>query len=254
MALFNAIVNRFRPGRLRPRSARASEDYQVPGEPLRDVDSAWHDAQVAVRQHEAFSGLLRDLRDGRPRRDFVALAEALRLTALDDPTVLEVGCGSGYYSEALTLLRGKPLRYTGVDLSPAMIELARKAYPTMEFHVGDAAALSFPDASFDVAISGCSLMHIADYPAAIREVRRVSARFCVFHTVPVMLRRATTQLHKRAYGEPTLEIVFNEGELLDRFVACGLSLVTELPNIVYDLRDVLGEETLTKTYLCRVTK
>jgi len=56
-------------------------------------------------------------------------------------------------------------------------------------------------------------MHVLEYRQAIAESVRVTRKWCIFHTVPVMLYRSTTLLQKRAYGEPVVEIIFNQAEL-----------------------------------------
>src|SRR5437667_740732 len=51
--------------------------------------------------------------------------------------VLELGCGLGDLLAAV-----KPARGTGVDFSPAMIELARRRHPELEFHEAEAQEFS----------------------------------------------------------------------------------------------------------------
>ena len=48
---------------------------------------------------------------GQPRQDFLVAAEAVRVTGIDEPLLLEVGCGSGYYSEILSYLLECSVRY-----------------------------------------------------------------------------------------------------------------------------------------------
>jgi ubiquinone/menaquinone biosynthesis C-methylase UbiE len=87
--------------------------------------------------------------------------------------VLEIGIGTGrnlpHYRE--------DVRLTGVELSPAMLELARGRARELglevDLHVGDAQALEFPDQSFDTVVCTLSLCTIPDERAAIAEVRRV---------------------------------------------------------------------------------
>jgi SAM-dependent methyltransferase len=73
--------------------------------------------------------------------------------------ILDVCCGTGYLARLLTDRR---FRVTGLDVSPEMIEHARRHAPSASFHVADAAAFQFPP-EHDAAISTFdSLNHILD--------------------------------------------------------------------------------------------
>lgn len=240
--------------RLISKGVSASYGYQIiEGEVAAGLSNGWKDLEVAERQHATFGLLLRQMYKGKPREDFVAAATAVQMTGLQDPLILEVGCGSGYYSEILSHLLQRPIHYVGLDYSQAMICLARECYPGLPFVVGDATALTFADGAFDIVLNGVSLMHIPNYKAAITESRRVARRWCIFHTVPVLQRRETTVLRKKAYGEPTIEVIFNEGELYHLLDQDGLVVRHVLDSIPYNLEAVLGEPTVTKTYVCEVT-
>jgi ubiquinone/menaquinone biosynthesis C-methylase UbiE len=69
------------------------------------------------------------------------------------------------------------IRLTGVELSPAMVEVARKRAEELDrqvdLRVGDAEALEFVNASFDTVICTYSLCTIPDDRAAVREAKRV---------------------------------------------------------------------------------
>lgn len=213
----------------------------------------WFDRSVAERQDAAFARLIDAMRAGRPRVDLVVLAEAIAATGLAAPELLEIGCGSGYCSEAIAHLGTPGVRYTGLDYSEEMIDVARERYPGLRFVVGDAAALPFENGAFDIAVDGVALMHIVDYERAVAECVRVAREWAIFHTVPVLGRRPTTFLRKEAYGSPTVEVIINEAELLSLFERSGLRVVRAWESLPYDLRAVLGEPTTTRTYLCRVT-
>lgn len=219
---------------------------------LASSHDGWLDPSVAGRQDAAFGRLLDGMRAGNVRRDFEVAAEAVRGTGLDNPSLLEVGCGSGYYSDVFAHLLGGKLRYTGLDYSEAMITLARARYPDAAFVVGDATALPFEDGAFDIVMNGVSLMHIVEYGKAIAESRRVARRWAIFHTVPVLQRRETTFLRKKAYGLPTVEVIFNESELVRLFETSGLQVRQSYSSLPYDLSFLLGEPTLTRTYLCEI--
>jgi ubiquinone/menaquinone biosynthesis C-methylase UbiE len=87
--------------------------------------------------------------------------------------VLEVAIGTGrnlpFYPEGI--------RLTGVDFSPAMLELARRQADQLgrkvDLRLGDAQALDLPDASFDTVVCTLSLCAIPDERRAIAEMKRV---------------------------------------------------------------------------------
>lgn len=254
--LISRILNRLLPGRARaaapppPPAAAVSDGYRLYDPHAAEGLSGWMEDDVAARQQDAFEPLLAAVRAGSPRLDFDVAAKAVAATGEADPVIVEVGCGSGYYSETLSLLLGKRVQYRGLDYSPAMVTLARQRYPDVPFVAGDACALPFRSESCDILLSGTSLMHIAAYDEAIRESVRVSRRWCIMHTVPVMDRRATTMLTKQAYGGPVLEVIFNQGELEAALEAAGLQVRARFESIPYDLSAVLGEPTHTMTFVC----
>jgi len=68
----------------------------------------------------------------------------------------------------------RPIHYTGLDNSEAMIQLALERYAHRPFVLGEAAALPFVDGTFDIVVNGVSLMHMLRYTSAITECRRVA--------------------------------------------------------------------------------
>lgn len=210
--------------------------------------SGWLAARTAERQERAYLNLMDAMNRGAPRIDFEVAAKAVAATGIATPTLLEVGCGSGYYSEVFTRLLPDGLKYTGIDYSETMIARARARYPSVAFEVADATSLPFPDASFDIVFNGVSLLHILAYQKAVRESARVASRFCILHTVPVHEHR-TTFLTKYAYGAPVVEIIFEKRELVSLCKEAGLELECEWPCIPYDLHAVTGHHSRTETYL-----
>ncbi|MGB3828774.1 MAG: class I SAM-dependent methyltransferase [Ornithinimicrobium sp.] len=86
---------------------------------------------------------------------------------------LEVGIGTG-----ANLAHYPPdVELTGIDWSPAMLELARQRADTasqeVTLHQGDATALPFPNDAFDTVVCTFALCCIPDERAAISEALRV---------------------------------------------------------------------------------
>jgi ubiquinone/menaquinone biosynthesis C-methylase UbiE len=104
-----------------------------------------------------------------------------RLIVLGQPAPderwLEAACGPGIISRRLA----RHVReVVGVDMTPAMIEVARRdtaraGIGNATFAVGDATGLEFPDASFDGAISRFSIHHIPAAGRVFEELARVVA-------------------------------------------------------------------------------
>ena len=231
-----------------------SSDYQV----LDGQESAraamassggWLASRTVMRQERAYRTLIAAMKRGEPRLDFSVAAEAIAATNIATPRLLEVGCGSGYYSEVFATLLPGGVDYTGIDYSDAMIARARASYPSATFEVADATRLPYADGAFEIVFNGVSLMHIIDYQAAIREAARVAARYCIFHTVPVFHNFETTFLRKYAYGAPVVEVVFGKQALIESCEHAGLRLEREWPGIPYDVHEVTGHHSTTETYL-----
>jgi len=90
--------------------------------------------------------------------------------------VLDVGCGTAAILPRLERWSAGFESYTGLDLAPEMLRMARAKAgdaPRVGFVAGSADALPFRAASFDTAVSA-SAMHYWEAPeAALAEMRRV---------------------------------------------------------------------------------
>jgi SAM-dependent methyltransferase len=84
--------------------------------------------------------------------------------------VLDVATGPGLAAAAA---RVRGAMATGVDVSPGMVALARRAHPGIEFQVAEVVALPFPDRAFDAVICNFGLGHFPEPEAALAECVRV---------------------------------------------------------------------------------
>jgi SAM-dependent methyltransferase len=86
--------------------------------------------------------------------------------------VADVGSGPGYVTARLHDL-GVPV--FGVDVSPRMVALARRAHPHVRFHVGSMESLDLPDRTLGGLLALYSVIHVPDgqLPAVLAEFRRV---------------------------------------------------------------------------------
>ena len=104
-----------------------------------------------------------------------SLARAAGIT--QDMSVLDIGCGVG--GPALRLVQTCGCHVTGIDLVATSIELARNKAQARDldglasFQVGDATALPFDEANFDVVFGQDAWCHVPDKHALVGEAARV---------------------------------------------------------------------------------
>jgi ubiquinone/menaquinone biosynthesis C-methylase UbiE len=94
------------------------------------------------------------------------------LGAPKDARWLDVGCGTGAFSE-LILRHAQPASLTGIDPSPEQIDFVRRHVPRHTFEVGDSMALPFGERAFDVVASALVIHFIPDRAKAFAEMHRV---------------------------------------------------------------------------------
>ena len=120
----------------------------------------------------SYADLLRDALANEPfqRGIFALFAELIR--AEGNGPVADVGCGPGRITAHL---RGIGLDAFGVDLSPGMIDVARRDHPGVRFEVGSMTDLDLADGSLVGLLAWFSLIHVPDdvVPAVLAEFRRV---------------------------------------------------------------------------------
>ncbi|KVZ95860.1 class I SAM-dependent methyltransferase [Burkholderia ubonensis] len=97
-----------------------------------------------------------------------ALLVALSLQPGD--RLLDVAAGPGYLA-ASAAARGANV--VGVDFAAAMVDLAKRLYPALEFRVGNAESLPFADQSFDAVGSNFGWHHFPHPEKALSEAYRV---------------------------------------------------------------------------------
>ena len=85
--------------------------------------------------------------------------------------VCDMGCGPGHVARYLS---ERGVQVLGVDLSPAMLERARRLNPGIDFQQGDMTALGVADAVWAGIAAFYSIVHLApeEVLSALRELRR----------------------------------------------------------------------------------
>jgi SAM-dependent methyltransferase len=91
----------------------------------------------------------------------------------DGQRVLDVACGTGVVARAAADRVGHTGSVVGLDLNPAMLEVAAGIRSDIEWRQGDAANLPFRDSEFDAVLCQSALFFFPDVAAAVAEMARV---------------------------------------------------------------------------------
>jgi SAM-dependent methyltransferase len=90
-----------------------------------------------------------------------------------DERILDVATGTGWTARRLS---SRGAKVTGVDIGEGVIEAAKRIAPGIDFRIGDAEALDFPDRSFDCVTSTFGVMFASQPEAAAAELARVTRK------------------------------------------------------------------------------
>jgi ubiquinone/menaquinone biosynthesis C-methylase UbiE len=89
--------------------------------------------------------------------------------------VLDVACGTGIVARTAAARVNPGGAVTGIDTNEAMLTVARRVSPDVDFRHADAALLPFDDASFDAVTCQMALMFFSEPRVCLAEMSRVTA-------------------------------------------------------------------------------
>lgn len=140
------------------------------------VDSTRDDTRRTYDRIAPYYDLLEGYWERVPRRVGLEILEVHK-----GDSVLEIGFGTGHGLVGLARAVGEAGRVFGIDLSPKMVEIAKKRLARealsdrVELRQGDAGDLPHPDDSLDAVFMSfvLELFDTPDIPKVLAEVRRV---------------------------------------------------------------------------------
>lgn len=118
---------------------------------------------------DSYADQVRNLLDDTPEERAVLALFAARVRENGEGPVADVGCGPGRITAHL---HGLGMDAFGIDLSPGMIEVARRDHPGLRFEPGSMTELGLTDRSVAGLIAWYSLIHVPD-----EEIGSVLAHF-----------------------------------------------------------------------------
>ncbi len=170
-----------------------------------------------------YDGLLGALTRDARARSLAALAAAPPLE------VLVNGVGTGLDLPHLP----QQHRYTGLDLTPAMLARALPRAAALDFAAvrGDAQRLPFADARFDAVVLHLILAVVPDPLACLRESARVTRRGGTLLVYDKFLRPGERTLWKRAMNPLARRLATRLDVIFEELLAAtpGLEVVSDAP-------------------------
>jgi SAM-dependent methyltransferase len=165
-----------------------------------------------------------------------------------EDTVLDVACGPGL----LVCAFARVARHaTGIDLTPAMLEQARKlqqerGLKNVSWRQGDVTSLPWPDAHFSIISSRFVFHHLQEPLVVLKEMKRVcrpGGRVVVADMAPAPEKAAALNAAERL-RDPSHVRALPEEELVLMFAEAGL----DRPRVSYTRLESELEELLARSF------
>jgi ubiquinone/menaquinone biosynthesis C-methylase UbiE len=151
----------------------------------------------------------------------------------DEKSVLELGCGTGYFTKELSKTNAK---ITAIDISPELLDYAKSQIKSdnVEFLLDNAYSTKFEDSKFDIVL-GSSVLHHLDVDLAIKEIFRVlKNNGTIQFTEPNMFNpqialQKNIPFIKRIIGDSPDETAFFRWKIKKKLIDAGFSSVRIIP-------------------------
>jgi len=139
---------------------------------------------------------------------------------------VELGCGPGHVA---SYLAGRGANVSGLDLSPSMIEQARRLFPELSFQVGDMLDLAFDDDAIAGIVSFYSIVHFDEGQTqiAFNQIARVLRPG---GHVALAFHIGTDVIHRDEwFGEPVnVDFSFHDPDVVERQLqGAGLAIESQ---------------------------
>lgn len=181
-------------------------------------------------------------------------------------SVLDIGCGDGFFSR-LFYDRGKPAKWTGIDKLAGPIKLAQKTKKNrvINYIVGDAHKLPWPDNYFNLALIQSTLHHDNNPKGIIKEAFRVAQEVLIHEPngnnpglkLLEKVLKYHLKHHEKSYKNADfINWINHSGGKVDSIEFAGfvpMFCPDWLARIMKFLEPLVGKTPLIRKYLCAVT-
>lgn len=199
---------------------------------------AFSDSQVAAAYNAVaadYAEAMRDELSGKPL-DRALLAAIVEMS--DGGRIADIGCGPGHVTGHLASLGAKPV---GIDISPAMIEIARAENPGLDFRVESMTDLTEPDQSLAGVVMFYAIINLSTteraraFAQVFRTLKPGGIVLASFHIRSEEFAAGQAQHLKTWFGH-TVDITghfLEPDQVIDEIADAGLDIVsvtTRLPH------------------------
>jgi 2-polyprenyl-3-methyl-5-hydroxy-6-metoxy-1,4-benzoquinol methylase len=131
-------------------------------DPAVDPKQFWNHWNATFR-----AGLIGEWKpDATSQRRHEAILERVSALGLNNPAILEVGCGGGWLSETLRTFGS----VTAVDIADEVVTKAQSRFPQVNFIAGDFYTMALPANHFDILVCVDSISCVPDQPTFMRRM------------------------------------------------------------------------------------
>jgi SAM-dependent methyltransferase len=171
-----------------------------------------------------------------------------RLGIGEGAALLDIGCGAGRFARRAA---DRGARVSGIDITPAFVEIARGHTPDGDFRLGDLQSLPWPRDTFDAVTGFNSFFYAENLGEALREAHRV-ARPGALLAMTAFGRPEnsdfTPVFELIADAIPAFAVEEHDGPPLERFLS-GAGFAVELADYRPNTETYPDMDTLVRGYL-----
>lgn len=169
-----------------------------------------------------------------PAPPYRAFLEAIRVLTREFPLpaparLVDIGCGTGHYSELLDRYFPRRFDYTGCDFAPEMVESARAEWPGRVFVVNDVLDNALDLGAYDVVLAGGLVDVLPDYRRALDVLLGSAAPYVILHRQRVTHGRSRVDVVQGYPGQRTHRTSLNRAELEAVAARLGRRIVRTFP-------------------------
>lgn len=197
---------------------------------MSDESVNWTREEIAIQQRELVDQQLDSMMNGHAPHHFEVIGSVVKWlknhSKARQLTLLDAGCASAYYWQIVEHYLPGFFKYTGVDFSFPMLELAGQYYPDIELIQADLRMMTeIGTDSYQVVMSGAALMHIKEWERVLVDLARISSDWLLLHRTWLLAEPGPTQIKiGQAYGHCVWYITFEFDQVLAILDECGFAL------------------------------